>query len=139
MEEIFASFAVDPKKTQIHHPANLFPLTRPTLPCVKYPRKFPPAKIQNRKTAKFYGSEYFCFTLDTERKSGGRVGFIPGDLSEDNTTCQSRSHLGNVVSWSWATLFMFYFKSYIIMLRSLHNFILFSNYALGAIAKSFDC
>ena len=51
VEDIFASFMVD-QKTQIYHPANLFPSTRPTLPWVK-----------NRKTQNLTDMNISCFTV----------------------------------------------------------------------------
>ena len=55
------------KKTlQIVHPANLFPSTRPALPCVKNPHKnFLPRKIQYRrkKPQNVTAANISCFTV----------------------------------------------------------------------------
>ena len=58
LEEIFA---VAPKNRKFSIPQTFFPSIRPTLPCVKNPQHFLLRKAQNRKTAKFYGCQYFIF------------------------------------------------------------------------------
>ena len=52
MEEIFVSLMLGKKTLQIHHPTNLFPPPKHTLPCVKNLQRFSPEKSSTEENRK---------------------------------------------------------------------------------------